>query len=200
MGKYKKYIFYSLYLAAFIAMVVIAYTSSKYKPDSVAVLFTDFSWLGNWPKWLDLPLMPYLNEGFDKLIREYGMFFEGINNFLLGLYTDMKNFMVGLPWPLLMISVIALAYFASGRNMGTTIMVAFCVFFLGFLSPRYWDKCIMTTCIVVIGMLLCLVIGIPVGIMMARNKKVRNALLPILDLMQTIPSFCYLIPGIYYLV
>jgi glycine betaine/proline transport system permease protein len=54
----------------------------------------------------------------------------------------------------------------------------------------------MTTCIVVIGMLLCIVIGIPVGISMARNKKVRNALLPILDLMQTIPSFCYLIPGI----
>ena len=108
----------------------------------------------------------------------------------------MKNFMVGLPWPLLMAGVIALCYFASGRNMGTTIMVAFCVFFLGFLSPRYWDKCIMTTCIVVIGMLLCLIIGIPVGIMMARNKKVRNALLPVLDLMQTIPSFCYLFPGI----
>ena len=196
MGKYKKHILYSLYLVAFFAMVYVAYTSSKYRPESVSVLFTDFSWLGNLPKWLDLPLMPYLNEGFDSLIKEYGMFFEGINNFLLGLYTDMKNFMVGLPWPLLMISVIALAYFASGRNMGTTIMVAFCVFFLGFLSPRYWDKCIMTTCIVVIGMLLCLVIGIPVGIMMARNKKVRNAILPILDLMQTIPSFCYLIPGI----
>ena len=196
MGKYKKHILYSLYLIAFAAMVVIAYTSSKYRPESVSVLFTDFSWLGNWPKWLDLPLMPFLNEGFDKLIREYGMFFEGINNFLLGLYTKMKNFMVALPWPLLMIGIIALCYFVSGRNTGTTIMVAFCVFFLGFLSPRYWDKCIMTTCIVVIGMLLCLVIGIPVGIMMARNKKVRNALLPVLDLMQTIPSFCYLIPGI----
>ena len=196
MGKYKKHIMYSLYLIAFVAMVVVAYTSSKYRPESFSVLFTDFSWLGNWPKWLDLPLMPYLNEGFDKLIKEYGMFFEGINNFLLGLYTQMKNFMVGLPWPVLMISVIALCYFVSGRNMGTTIMVAFCVFFLGFLSPRYWDKCIMTTCIVVIGMLLCLIIGIPVGIMMARNKKVRNAILPILDLMQTIPSFCYLIPGI----
>ena len=196
MGKYKKYIFYSLYLIAFVAMVIAAYTSSKYRPESLSILFTDLSWLGNWPKWLDLPLMPFLNEGFDKLIVNYGMFFEGINNFLLGLYTQMKNFMVGLPWPLLMISVIALCYFASGRNMGTTIMVAFCVFFLGFLSPRYWDKCIMTTCIVVIGMLICLIIGIPVGIMMARNKKIRNALLPILDLMQTIPSFCYLIPGI----
>ena len=52
----------------------------------------------------------------------------------------MKNFLVGLPWPIVMISVIMLAYFASGKQMGTTIMVGFCVFFLGFLSPRYWDK------------------------------------------------------------
>jgi glycine betaine/proline transport system permease protein len=91
MGKYKKYIFYSLYLIAIVAMVIAAYTSSKYRPESLSILFTDLSWLGNWPKWLDLPLMPFLNEGFDKLIVKYGMFFEGINNFLLGLYTQMKN-------------------------------------------------------------------------------------------------------------
>jgi len=195
MGKYKKYINLA-YLVIFIGMVVLAYTTSKYRPESVSVLFTDLSWLGDWPKWLDFPLMPFLNKWFDILIVKYGIMFEGINFFLLGLYGKMKNFLVGLPWPLLMISVILLAYVASGRNMGTTIMVAFCVFFLGFLSPRYWDKCIMTTTIVIIGMLLCLVIGIPIGIMMARNKKIRNALLPVLDLMQTIPSFCYLIPGI----
>jgi len=195
MEKYKKYI-NLIYLVIFVGMVVVAYTTSKYKPESVLVLFTDLSWLGDWPKWLDFPLMPFLNKWFDILIVKYGIMFEGINFFLLGLYGKMKNFLVGLPWPILMISVILLAYFASGKQMGTTIMVAFCVFFLGFLSPRYWDKCIMTTTIVIIGMLLCLVIGIPIGIMMARNKKVRNALLPILDLMQTIPSFCYLIPGI----
>ena len=195
MEKYKKYI-NLIYLVIFVAMVVIAYTTSKYKPESVLVLFTDLSWLGDWPKWLDFPLMPFLNKWFDILIVKYGIMFEGINFFLLGLYGQMKNFLVSLPWPIVMISVILLAYFASGKQMGTTIMVGFCVFFLGFLSPRYWDKCIMTTTIVVIGMLLCLVIGIPIGIAMARNKKVRNALLPILDLMQTIPSFCYLIPGI----
>ena len=195
MGKYKKYI-NIVYLAIFVAMVVVAYTTSKYKPESVWVLFTDLSWLGDWPKWLDFPLMPFLNKWFDVLIVKYGIMFEGINFFLLGLYGKMKNFLVGLPWPIVMISVILLAYFASGRQMGTTIMVAFCVFFLGFLSPRYWDKCIMTTTIVIIGLLLCLVFGIPIGIAMARNKKVRNAILPILDLMQTIPSFCYLIPGI----
>jgi len=108
----------------------------------------------------------------------------------------MKNFLVDLPWPLVVILVFILTYFASGRKVGTTILVGFCTFFIGFLSPRFWDKTIMTTCIVFIGMLLCLIIGIPLGIAMSRSKKVRNALLPILDLMQTIPSFCYLIPGI----
>ena len=58
MGKYKKYI-NLIYLVIFVAMVVIAYTTSKYKPESVLVLFTDLSWLGDWPKWLDFPLMPF---------------------------------------------------------------------------------------------------------------------------------------------
>ena len=132
----------------------------------------------------------------DQQKIEPELFFETINNFLLGLYTIMKNSIVDLPWPIVIALVVLITYFASGRKTNTTVMVAFCTFFLGFLSPRYWDKCIMTTCIVVIGMILCIAIGIPVGIAMARNKKVRNALLPILDLMQTIPSFCYLIPGI----
>ncbi|MDC0037330.1 proline/glycine betaine ABC transporter permease [Alphaproteobacteria bacterium] len=140
--------------------------------------------------------MQPLNSGFDWLIVKYGNFFEHINNILLGSYTQMKNFLVDLPWPLVVILVVILTYFASGRKVGTTILVGFCTFFIGFLSPRFWDKTIMTTCIVFIGMLLCLIIGIPLGIAMSRSKKVRNALLPILDLMQTIPSFCYLIPGI----
>ena len=198
MKKYKTYLKYFIYSVIFIFVIIISYRSARprYKPEHFTDIFKDFSWLGDWPKWLDFPLMQPLNFGFDWLIVNYGWFFEAINNFLLGLYTSMKNFLVGLPWPIVIALVIFITYFASGRKTQTTVLVAFCTFFLGFLSPRYWDKCIMTTCIVVIGMLLCIVIGIPVGISMARNKKVRNALLPILDLMQTIPSFCYLIPGI----
>ena len=140
--------------------------------------------------------MQPLNAGFEWLIVEFGIFFEGINNFLLGLYTIMKDALVGLPWPLVVAIVITITYFASGKKIGTTVMVGFCTFFIGFLSPRYWDKSIMTTCIVLIGIFLCVVVGIPIGIAMARKPKVRKAILPILDLMQTIPSFCYLIPGI----
>ncbi len=206
--KYKKYFKFFIYSVIFIGLVIISYRSARprYKPENFTDIFTDGDikifnipipkFLFDWPKWLDFPLMQPLNSGFDWLIENYGMFFDRINFFLLGLYTSMKNFLVGLPWPLVIAIVIFITYFASGKKTHTTVLVAFCTFFLGFLSPRYWDKCIMTTCIVIIGMLLCVIIGIPVGIAMARNKKVRNALLPILDLMQTIPSFCYLIPGI----
>jgi glycine betaine/proline transport system permease protein len=183
---------------AFWGLIIISYRYAKprYKPENISDLLDDFSWLINWPKWLDFPLMQPLNAGFDWLITEYGMFFDGINNLLLGLYTTMKDAVVGLPWPLVVVLVIVMTYFVSGKKMGTTIMVGFCTFFIGFLSPRYWDKAIMTTCIVLIGIFLCLVIGIPIGIAMARKPKFRKTLLPLLDLMQTIPSFCYLIPGI----
>mgnify|MGYP001172125459 FL=1 len=183
---------------AFCGLIVISYRYAKprYKPDNLSDLANDFSWLINWPKWLDFPLMQPLNSGFDWLIVKYGLFFEGINNFLLGLYTTMKDAVVGLPWPLVVALVIIFTYFISGKKMSTTILVGFCTFFIGFLSPRYWDKSIMTTCIVLIGIFLCVVIGIPIGIAMARKPRLRKAILPILDLMQTIPSFCYLIPGI----
>ena len=53
-----------------------------------------------------------------------------------------------------------------------------------------------TTSIMVVSISVCLFIGLPVAILMARNERTRNVVLPVLDLMQTIPSFCYLIPGI----
>ena len=94
------------------------------------------------------------------------------------------------------LGVVVLTYFASGKKKGTTIFVGFCTFFIGFLHPIFWQKAIETTAIMIIGIFLCLIAGIPLGIAMARSARTRNIILPVLDLMQTIPSFCYLIPGI----
>jgi len=135
MKKYKTYLKYFIYSVIFIFVIIISYRSARprYKPEHYTDIFKDFSWLGDWPKWLDFPLMQPLNSGFDWLIVNYGMFFEGINNFLLGLYTSMKNSIVDLPWPLVIAIVILITYFASGRKTQTTVLVAFCTFFLGFL-------------------------------------------------------------------
>ena len=134
-------------MAIFIFFIIISYRSAKprYKPEHFTDIFNDFSWLGNWPKWLDFPLMQPLNSGFDWLIVKYGLFFEGINNFLLGLYTSMKNSLVGLPWPIVIAIVIFITYFASGRKTNTTVMVAFCTFFSRFFKSKilgqvYYDN------------------------------------------------------------
>jgi len=134
MQKYKKFIKPVSYSIIFIFLVIISYRSAKprYKPENFTDIFYDFSWLVNWPKWLDFPLMQPLNSGFDWLIVNYGFFFEAINNFLLGLYTSMKDFLVDLPWPLVIAIVIFITYFASGKKTNTTVMVLFALFFLDF--------------------------------------------------------------------
>ena len=195
MKKFSKYINY-VYLAVFALLVVVSYLSSKRKPDSVKELITDLSWLNNFPKWLDAPFMVWINQGWRWFIAKYGLIFDAIGYVLVRSYSIIKNLLVDLPWPLVILLVVTVTYFTSGKKVGTTIFVGFCLFCIGFLNPRFWDKAIETTTIVLIGITMCVLVGIPIGIAMARSPKVRNALLPVLDLMQVIPSFCYLIPGI----
>ncbi len=108
----------------------------------------------------------------------------------------LKNFLILAPWPAVVLGVTVIAYFASGRKIRTTVFVGFCTFFIGFLHPIFWQKAIETTAIMLISIFLCLVFGMPVGILMSRAERIRNKILPVLDLMQTIPAFVYLIPGI----
>ena len=176
-------------------LLYISYVSSKRKPDNVGELLK-FDWLQSWPKWLDLPLMAWINDAFKKLNETYGWIFEAINNFLLAMLVALKNFLILAPWPLVILGVVVIAYFASGRKIGTTVFVGFCTFFIGFLHPIFWQKAIETTAIMLISIFLCTIVGIPIGILMARSTRIRDKLLPVLDLMQTIPAFVYLIPGI----
>jgi len=190
---------------ALTTLIIISYLSSKRKPDNFGELFEKWdTFLGiplpkfliDWPKWLDTPFMHWINKGWKGFIADYGLIFDAIGYGLLRGYTELKGIIVQTPWPIVIIGVIAITYFTSGKKIGTTVFVGFCTFFIGFLNPRFWDKAIETTTMVVIGIALCVVIGIPIGIAMARSEKVRNAILPILDTMQVIPAFCYLIPGI----
>jgi glycine betaine/proline transport system permease protein len=140
--------------------------------------------------------MAWINDAFKKLNETYGWIFEAINNFLLAMLVALKNFLILAPWPLVILGVVVIAYFASGRKIGTTVFVGFCTFFIGFLHPIFWQKAIETTAIMLISIFLCTIVGIPIGILMARSTRIRDKLLPVLDLMQTIPAFVYLIPGI----
>jgi glycine betaine/proline transport system permease protein len=92
MFKNKRDLFNLSLLGIFVWLLITSYSSSKRKPDSVGELFNDFSWLGNWPKWLDLPLMPWINKWFKALNENFGFIFEAINNVLLAMLMGLKIF------------------------------------------------------------------------------------------------------------
>ena len=64
MKKISKNLIYLFYLILFGVLIVVSYNSSKRKPDNVSELYTDFTWLINWPKWLDTPFMHWINTGW----------------------------------------------------------------------------------------------------------------------------------------
>ena len=136
----KKQVFNLLLLFLFFYLLVMSYGASKYKPESVSELLNFTVWLNDWPKWLDLPLMNWINDWFKEFNEKYGIIFEVINNFLLGMVLGLKKILVKAPWPVVILLVTALAYFSSGKKIGTTVFVFFCTFFIGFLHPRFWDK------------------------------------------------------------
>ena len=123
----KKYINY-LYLILFAGLIVISYLSSKRKPDSVTELFTDFGWLNDFPKWLDAPFMVWINDGWRSFSAKYGLIFDAIGYALLRAYSITKNFLIDVPWPLIVLGVILLTYFASGKKIGKLFLLVF-VFF-----------------------------------------------------------------------
>ena len=95
------------------------------------------------------------------------------------------------PWWSIIIAVVVLAYLAS-RRIGFSIAMGFLLFLLG--SIGLWEEGMQTLSLMIMATALSILIGIPLGIITGKSKAVRSVMLPTLDVMQTMPSFVYLIP------
>lgn len=78
------------------------------------------------------------------------------------------------------------------RRLGSAFLYTFGFYCIGALG--LWDKLMQTLALVVVSTLMSIVIGVPIGVLAARHKLVRKVVMPVLDMMQTMPSFVYLIP------
>lgn len=153
-------------------------------------------WAVEWPKGLNLPLNSWTNDFVRWLVTEYGIVFETVSNSILVLLVGIEHFLRDLPWLMVFLGVAALTYFSSGRRVGVTALVAASLFLIGLVDPKLWDYAMMTLSVMMVSTAICIVIGIPLGIAMSRSDRLRSLILPGLDLMQTMPSFVYLIPAI----
>ena len=132
-----------------------------------------------------------IDEGFREFSRAYG---EGLENFfepLLQFMIWFERLLLETPWWLVIAVIAGLSYLAS-RNLKLTVGVIIAFLLIGFFGM--WEDTMQTVSIITVCTLLAIVIGIPIGIMMACFDRAQAVVTPILDVMQTMPSFVYLIP------
>jgi glycine betaine/proline transport system permease protein len=102
-----------------------------------------------------------------------------------------EKLLLGAPWPLVILVVAALTWFGA-RSWKITVGAVVSFLAIGILGM--WEDTMATLAIISVCTFLCIAIGIPIGIFMARFNRAQSIITPILDVMQTIPSFVYLIP------
>ena len=132
-----------------------------------------------------------VDSAFKDFTRAVGSTMEKIFDPLLYFLAQFEQLLLATPWPLFLAIAGALAWLGS-KSYKVTVGVMLAFFAIGFLGM--WTPMISTVTMISAATLLCLTIGIPLGIWMSKSDRAQSLITPVLDIMQTIPSFVYLIP------
>lgn len=134
-----------------------------------------------------------INSFVDWFVIAHGDTFTRISEHALTVLMLFEGLVRKTPWWGVVITVVLIAYWGSGRwrfglAMGASML------FIGCLG--LWDQAMQTLALMLFATLSSVIIALPVGILMSRSKLLRLVVLPLLDVMQTMPSFVYLIPAL----
>jgi glycine betaine/proline transport system permease protein len=125
------------------------------------------------------------------IVASYSEVLRAITQPLLDLLIWMDQVVRYSPWWAITLAIMALAWVASRRVL-FSVFIGFLLSLIGVIG--LWDAAMQTLSLMIVAVVLSVAIGIPVGILMASFKWLRAMLMPVLDVMQTMPSFVYLIP------
>jgi glycine betaine/proline transport system permease protein len=143
------------------------------------------------PESIELSIRTPINDWVQNLVVNYGSVFKAISGAILQVVLLVEGVLRGLPWWGVIIIFMALAW-ASSRKLIFTGLVGVLLFAVGVLG--LWDLTMQTLALMLVATLVSIIIGLPIGILCAKNRVARTITLPVLDVMQTMPSFVYLIP------
>ncbi|MGP9788579.1 ABC transporter permease [Roseinatronobacter sp. NSM] len=132
-----------------------------------------------------------IDGAFRDFTRSWAETLESFFNPLLRFLVWFENLLLATPWPVILLVLGALCY-AGARSWKITAASVLAFATIGYFGM--WEDTMSTLAIISVATFLCIAIGIPVGILMARSDRMQAAITPVLDVMQTIPSFVYLIP------
>ena len=152
------------------------------------------NWLFDFPE-MDRADLLSIRKGLDgaykEFSRSYGDIIESLFDPLLYFLVWFEKLLVNSPWWLIIAIICSIVYFAT-RSTKLSIGVLIAFLLIGYFGM--WENTMRTMSIIFVCTMLSIAIGIPVGIVMSRSDRVQAIVTPILDIMQTMPAFVYLIP------
>ncbi len=136
------------------------------------------------------PTANWLEGWFDWLAIEFGDVFKGVTAAIKAVLDGLEVVLVQTPWPVIMLVIVVTAWRLAGPRVAVFTAAA-----LAYLATfGLWDVSMVTVALLGAAAFLCLLFGIPLGIWFGKSSRAYAAALPVLDFMQTMPAFVYLIP------
>jgi glycine betaine/proline transport system permease protein len=148
-----------------------------------------------WLTGTKIPIGKTAKAGFEWLRDNAEWFFETFEDALTWLI-EAVLFILNYPNPLIIVALFVAMTWAIQKNWKPCLLVF--VGFLFILNQGYWEETMESLTLVAFACLTCMAIGVPIGIAAAHRPRLYSAISPVLDLMQTLPTFVYLIPMIVF--
>ncbi len=157
----------------------------------------DIKWMNSFPRFLELSIRDPIDFAINWLTVNPS--FIGVTKFIrsavfLYLLDPLDSFLSGLPWWYLMITIGLIVWVSV--NIRFAVITVLFLLFLG--AAGLWEVSMFTLAGTAVSVAICLLIGVPLGILAAYSRVVDTILRPILDAMQTMPAFVYLIPALFF--
>ena len=173
-----------------LALVIFAYVLTLYRfvaaePADSLVSFPA-------PAGLDNAAAHVIDVTVDWMKTAWVAFFDTLTAGLRAILDFIEGLFVVTPWPVVALASVLLAWRLSGWR--AMIFAACGLAYLGLFG--FWEKSMATMALIATSVVLCVVVGIPVGVLCAKSRRTNAAIEPILDIMQTLPTFVYLIPAV----
>ena len=149
----------------------------------------------NWLTEYKIPIGDWARAAVDWLTANAAWFFEGLADAVSWLI-ELFLWVLQTPHPLVVVAVLAALAWVLRRSWGVLALVVLGLLFV--INQGYWEETTETLTLVVSAVLVCMGLGVPIGIAAAHRPKLYTSLRPLLDLMQTLPTFVYLIPAIVF--
>ncbi len=144
---------------------------------------------------VQLPLADWTNSALDWLLETFSVFFDQVSSFVLQMLLFIQDVLQFIPWPIFLLFIAIGAWFSTRSKITTIVLVAL-MFLVG--SFGYWDLAMTTLAVIFASVIIAVVFGLPLGILGAQSNLAYTIMRPILDGMQTMPAFVYLIPALMF--